>query len=260
MPFDIVLPAVVTLTTIAVVLLYGKFENKMKSLFEEKEFRIRDSIFLVIGMGIMVTIIALAPQLAIQILFIIAYSFVLFLFTFIASDKWYLAVMPPTIFLVLYLLGRPFWNFVVLDIFAIVFAVFISIYMGGLFSWKSVLVFALLITCMDVIQVLGTGFMGDAATKFVALELPVLIQVPTFPFEGAILLGLGDIFLTGLMALQLTFKYGKRAGVTAAISTGFAFLLFEIALFNLEFAHFFPATIVVILGWLLGYGIVRKRK
>lgn len=260
MPFDIVLPTVVTITAIAIVLLYGKFENKMKSLFEEKEFRIRDSIFLVIGMGIMVTIIAFAPQLAIQILFIIAYSFVLFLFTFIASDKWYLAVLPPAIFIVLYALGSPFWNLLVLDVFAIVFAVFVSIYMGGLFSWKSVLVFALLITCMDVIQVFGTGFMGDAAVKFVALELPVLIKVPTFPFEGAILLGLGDIFLTGLMAIQLTLKYDKRAGVIAAISTGFAFLLFEIALFHLEFARFFPATVVVILGWAAGYGIVRVKK
>ena len=94
-----------------------------------------------------------------------------------------------------------------------------------------------------------------------ALQLPVLIQVPTFPIQGAILLGLGDIFLTGLMALQTSSRYGKRAGVVTAIATGFAFLLFEIALFTAqELVRFFPATVVVILGWLLGYGIVHKRK
>ncbi len=258
MLFDVVLPTVVSMIAIATVLLYEKFEHKMKSLFEEKEFQIRDAVFLVLGMGIMVTIIVFVPGLAIQILFMVAYSFILFLFTYIASEKWYLALLPPAAFLLLYAFS---WSILFLDIFAVVFSIVISIYLGGLFSWTTVLVFAGLITIMDFIQVFGTGFMGQAADKFINLRLPVLIVLPTLPGSGfppsLIGLGLGDIFLTGLLAIQLTVKCGKRAGIISAITTGVAFFLFEIALLNFAFARYFPATLIVILGWLAGYAIVR---
>jgi len=150
-----------------------------------------------------------------------------------------------------------FWNNTLLNIFAVIFAIFISVYLGGLFSWTSVLVFAGLITVMDFIQVFGTGFMVEAANKFIKLELPVLIYVPTFPIENWIGLGLGDIFLAGLLGIQTAQKYGRRAGVISAISVGFAFFLFEIAFFYYEFANFFPATLVVVGGWLLGLGLYR---
>ena len=264
MLFDIVLPSVISLVTIAIVWIYSKFGIKIKSLFEEKEFHIRDAVFLVIAMGVMVTVIALVtqfvPQQAIQILFLMGYSFILFLFTYTATEKWYVAVLPPIIFLVLYLF---FWNLVFLNVFAIIFAVFISVYLGGLFSWKTVLVFAGLITVMDVIQVFVTGFMGTSADRLIALNLPILIEVPTFPLQGAIRLGLGDIFLAGLLAIQTAQKYDKRAGVISAISVGFAFLLFEIIILNLEFTGYFPATLVVVGGWLLGLGLyylLKQRK
>jgi presenilin-like A22 family membrane protease len=254
MSFDVVLPTVITLVTVVIVLLYQKFETRMASLFEEKEFQIRDVVFLVITMGIMVTIIVFVPQQAIQVLFLAAYSFVLFLFAYTAAEKWYLAVVPPAIFIALYLY---FWNIWLLNIFAIVFAISVSIYLGGLFSWRTVLVFAGLITVMDVIQVFGTGFMGEAAGKAVALQLPVLVQVPTFPREGGIGLGLGDIFLGGLLSIQAMQKYDRKAGLVSALLLGLAFFVFEMLLFYYEFARFFPATLVVVAGWLLGLGVYR---
>ena len=252
MLFDVVLPSIISVVTIAIVWLYAKFETKIKSLFEEKEFRIRDAVFLVITMGVMVTIIVFVPQQAIQVLFLIAYSFILFLFTYTAIEKWYFAVLPPIFFLVLYLF---FWNIVLLNVFAILFAVFISVYLGGLFSWTTVLVFAGLITVMDIVQVFITGFMGTSAGKLVELGLPILIQVPTFPVESWIGLGLGDIFLAGLLAIQTAQKYDRKAGVTSAMSIGFAFLLFEIIILNYNFTGYFPATLVVVGGWLLGLGL-----
>jgi hypothetical protein len=260
MPFDIVLPSVVSIVTIITIWLYPKVESKIKSLFEEEqEFRVRDAIFLVIAMGGMITAVVFIPQQAIQILFLAAYSFLLFLFTYIAVEKWYLSVLPPIVFVVLYLSG--FWDIILLNVFAIIFVVCISVYLSGLFSWKTVLVFAVLITVMDVVQVIGTGFMGEAAGKFVELRLPVFIQVPLFPIQhekfDAILLGLGDIFLTGLLAIQTMQKYDRKAGIISAIAIGFAFFVFEITLFYSEFATFFPATLVVVLGWLLGLGIYR---
>jgi len=227
----------------------------MKLLFEEKEFRIRDAVFLVIAMGAMVTIIALVAQQAqqiIQVLFLAAYSFVLFLFTYTAVEKWYLAVVPPILFVVLYLYA---WNLIFLNMFALLFAIFVSVYLGSLFSWTTTLVFAGLITVMDVIQVFGTKFMGTSADELVKLQLPILIEVPTFPLESAIRLGLGDIFLAGLLAIQTAQKYNKKVGIETAVSIGFAFLVFEFLVINLKYSDYFPATIVVIAGWLLGLGI-----
>lgn len=253
MLFDIILPSIISIVTIAIVFLFAKFETKLKSLFEEKEFQIRDTIFLVVTMGVFVTAIVLIPQQAIQILFLAAYSFVLFLFTYVALEKWYFAMLPPMVFVALYF--SDYWGYELTNIFAVVFAVFVSLYLGGLFSWTTVLVFAALITVMDVIQVFGTGFMGEAAGKFVELELPVLIKVPTFPYQGVIFLGLGDIFLGGLLAIQTMQKYDRKAAVLSAISIGLAFFIFEIAVFYYEFARFFPATLVVVVGWLLGLGV-----
>jgi len=256
MLFDIVLPSVISVVTIAIVWLYAKFETKIKSLFEEeKEFHIRDAVFLVITMGVMVTVIALIPQQAIMVLFLAAYSFILFLFTYIAVERWYFAVLPPIIFVALYIFS---WSIILLNIFALLFVVFVSVYLGGFFSWKTVLVFAALITVMDVIQVFGTGFMVDAANKFIDLKLPVLIIGDTFPRQGKFVLGLGDIFLTGLLAVQATEKYNRKAGAISAVSVGLAFFLFEIIAFHYEeFARVFPATLVVVGGWLLGLGVYR---
>ncbi len=248
--FDIVLPFVVTAITIASIMLFERLKDKMKTLFDEREFRMRDAVFLVISMGVMVSIIVFVPQQAIRILFLVAYCFVLFLFTFVATEKWYVAVLPSAVFAILYLSN--FWNLFLLNAFAIIFAILVTVYLGGLFSWKTVLVFAVLITVMDFIQVFLTGFMGAAADRLVALELPILIQVPTFPREGAIRLGLGDIFLTGLLAIQTSQKYGRRGGFVSALAVGFAFFVFEIAIFSYEFAGYFPATLVVVGGWLLG--------
>jgi len=255
MPFDIVLPSLISFVIIVIVFLHERFETKLKSLFEEKEFRIRDAVFLVIAMGVMVTIIALVAQQAqqiIQVLFLAAYSFVLFLFTYTAVEKWYLALVPPVLFVALYLYA---WNLIFLNAFALLFAIFISVYLGSLFSWTTMLVFAGLITVMDVIQVFGTKFMGTSADELVRLQLPILIEVPTFPLKSAIRLGLGDIFLAGLLAIQTAQKYDRKAGIVAAISTGFAFLVFEFLVINLKYSDYFPATLVVIAGWLLGLAI-----
>jgi len=65
-------------------------------------------------------------------------------------------------------------------------------------------------------------------------------------------LGLGDIFLAGLLAVQTAVKYDRKAGILVAGWISIAMLIFEIALFNIGFAKFFPATVVVVAGWLMG--------
>lgn len=251
--FDVSLPVIVSLITIAIVWLFPKFRNKVEDIFEERKFSVLDAFFLVIAMGVMVTVIVLIPEQAIQILFLAAYSFVLFFFTYIVLDKWHFAVLPPAIFLILYF--SPLWSSLLVTLFAIIFIVSITIYVGSLFSWSTVLIFTAMITVMDVIQVLGTKFMGQAADKVMQLQLPVAIQVPTFPIEGNVILGLGDLFLAGLLSIQTSRKFNRCAGIISAISIGIAFFIFETLAINYEFSSYFPATIVVACGWLLGFGI-----
>lgn len=252
MPFDIVLPSVISVAIVVMIWLHSKFEMKIKPLLGERKFRIRDAFFLVAAMGVMVTIVVLIPSLAIQVLFLTAYSFVLFLFTYIASNRWYIALLPPVAFIVLYVY---FWDLFLLNLFALIFAILVSVYLGSMFSWNTVLMFAGLIMLMDIFQVFVTRLMGASAEKLIELELPITIQVLTFPHEGAILLGLGDIFLAGLLSIQMAQRYNRKAGGVAALSIGVAFLIFEAVVLHTGFSDYFPATIVVVCGWLLGLGL-----
>ncbi len=252
MEFDVLLPGVVFLAVTISVFLYRRFETMLSTLFDERELTPRDAVLMVVSMGIMVTVIAFVPSQAIQIVFLAAYSYMMFSFTYIAVKRWYLAILPPIVFVLLYF---GYWELFVFNLFVVVFAVVIPVYLGALFSWKTTAIYAGLLTVMDVIQVFGTGFMGAAATKLIDLKLPVLLLVPTYPATRMIGLGLGDMFLAGLLAIQTASRRGRTAGFLTAATVGVAMFVFELALFNTEFAGSFPATVVVMGGWVAGLGI-----
>ncbi len=92
----------------------------------------------------------------------------------------------------------------------------------------------------------------------IGLHLPIAIVIMTFPSPRGIALGLGDIFLSGLLTIQTTTKYGKKAGLLVAVTISCVLFIFEVLLFNniLGEIRGFPATIIVILGWLAGIGII----
>jgi len=264
MKFDVSLPLAVFLITVAVLFLYTKFGQKVKSLLGGKELTTRHTVLLVIMMGIMITVLGWTviqiPDLAIMVLFLYAYSMMLFLFTYLVVPKWYLAVLTPAFFVALFILFRDtyLWTPYLMNLFAIIFAICISVYMGGLFSWKTTALFVVLLTLMDIVQVLITGFMVESSQKMITLRLPVMIIVPTFPSRdispsGLIGLGLGDFFLTGLLCIQTMQKYGKKFGLVSVGTIAIAFLLLETVLINYN-VWFFPATVFVISGWLAALG------
>ena len=252
MNLDIILPSIISIVTITVVLLFNKLKQRLRTPFQETQLGIREAALLVVVMGLMVTVFAFIPQQAIQFLFLLSCSVILFLFAYALLNKWALALIAPLIFVTLYFF---FWNLLLLNIFAILFAVLISVYVGSFFSWKTVLVFTALITAMDVIQVFITGHMGESAQRLIELDLPLLIDVPTFPWKGGFRLGVGDLFLAGLLAIRTAEKFGKKAYILTSISSGIAFLLFVIVVLNINFTSYFPATVVVVTGWLLGLGL-----
>jgi len=171
--------------------------------------------------------------------------------------RWYLAVLPSALFIILYTFysRSPIWFPYLLNMYSIVFAILVILYLGSLFTWKTTLIFAGLLTAADIILVLVTGTMVSAATHVNALRLPVLVTLPTIPEIPTSLgvlyisLGLGDFFFAGLIAVQTYKKYGRQLAILSAITMALSFSIFEalILTFNLRA---FPGTLMIICGWL----------
>ncbi|MDR2707517.1 MAG: hypothetical protein LBB87_02055 [Nitrososphaerota archaeon] len=184
-----------------------------------------------------------------------------------AKTKWYLAVQPPALFLLLFIFFNilhfentlNIWFPYLLDVFGFTFAILIVLYISPLFSWKSVGIFAILLTLLDIILVFS-GPMVVAAETLTGLGLPVVIYLPNIPlhlstvgdiaFRG---LGLGDFFFAGILAIQTFNKFGKKYAYAVVASIVLSFGLWEIFLMDL-LAFFnlggFPATVFIITGWI----------
>ncbi|MGQ9461391.1 MAG: hypothetical protein ACUVRA_09230 [Candidatus Bathyarchaeaceae archaeon] len=251
MILDVLLPSTLFLIAIATVFLYALHERKVSSLFGGKELRVSHVVLLVIAIGALVTVIVFVPEEAIRILFLFSYSATLLLIAYLIVPKWYLAVPTPVLFIALYF--SPYWNLYSFNFFAIIFAICISIYMGSLFTWKTTAAFAVLLTIMDVIQVLVTEHMVTSGERAITLGLPVAIILPAFPSEGWMVLGLGDVFLVGLLGIQTMRKYGRKFAFASILSIAVVFLLLQTILLNTDIQSF-PATVMVISGWLTALG------
>ena len=173
------------------------------------------------------------------------------------KERWYLAILPPALFIVLYMFfsRTPIWFPYLLNLYGIVFAIFIILYLGSLFTWKTSLIFICLLTVMDIILVLFTGTMVSAARHVSGLRLPVLISLPTVPAivtEWGTLfmsLGLGDFFFAGLIGIQTLKKFGRGFAVSSVIAMSISFFIFETLILTYEL-RVFPGTLMIICGWL----------
>jgi presenilin-like A22 family membrane protease len=157
--------------------------------------------------------------------------------------------------LYLFFSRTPLWFPYLLDIFGVIFAVLITLYLGSLFTWKTSLIFIGLLTAMDTILVLFTGSMVSAARHVSALRLPILISVPTVP---AILtkwgtlymsLGLGDFFFAGLIGVQTMKKLGRKIAFFSVVSISLSFFIFETFMLNYGWTAF-PGTLMIVCGWI----------
>ncbi len=187
------------------------------------------------------------------------------------SSRWYLAVFPPVLFLVVFFLFMfepvPLLTLVLVDVFGVLFTVLITLYLASLFTWKVTFIFAVLLTIMDIFLVLVTGFMVQAAEHVAGLNLPVLVSLPTIPLivttNGIrfLSLGLGDFFFAGTLATQTFKKYGKKAALVSAVAMTLSFAIFEAALLSTDFGAF-PGTVMIIVGWLpvVAWKLVSERK
>jgi hypothetical protein len=190
----------------------------------------------------------------------------------VKKAKWYLAIQPPALFLLIFIFFNVLhfegtlniWFPALLDVFGATFAVLIILYLSSLFNWKTVGIFAALLTLIDIILVFS-GPMGAAADTFTGLGLPALIYLPNIPLIPAdpmyfnILgfaprgLGLGDFFFAGILAIQTFNRFNKKYAYASIISMVMSFGIW--AAFLPEITAFFgiygfPATVCIITGWL----------
>ncbi len=249
---DVFLPLVLFLVGVIVVFLYFRLEKKVDSLLGGQELHLKHVMVLVLAIGAMVTVILVIPERALLGLFLFAYTAILLLFTFLFVPKWYLALVPPVLFLLSFFYC---WNIYSFNFFALLFGISVAVYMGNLFTWKTTVAFAALVTIMDVIQVLITGHMGEAFETAQTLGLPAFIKIPMFPAVGLTYLGLGDLFLFGLLSIQITRKYGRKFGLRSIILMSTVYLLLYTVLLNYyPLTNGFPATVLVVSGWLTSLG------
>jgi hypothetical protein len=258
--FDLTMPLILLAVTVASVFLNGKVEGKLKGVMEEREFRVRDTVLLVGMMTIMIGLIVVVRQLSLilMVLFLFAYSLLLFTFGYIFSkNRWYMGIIAPAVFVLLYVFFRDsfVWTYYLSNIVGVVFAILITLYLASLFTWKTTAVFGALITGMDIVLVLITGTMVEAANAARSLSLPMLISAPLLPLietgNGIMLmsLGLGDFFFAGLLAIQGCKKYGRPFAFLSIIGMTVSFFAFEafILTFNVRA---FPGTLMIICGWI----------
>lgn len=174
------------------------------------------------------------------------------------GERWYFAVLPPALFICLYLFysRTPIWAPYLIDVYGAIFAILVILYLGSLFTWKTTLFFAGALTLMDIVLVLFTGAMVSAAKQTSGLGLPVLISLPVIPLIATsyglqfMSLGLGDFFFSGLLAIQTWKRFGRKTAGLSAIAMCISFFIFEAALLSYG-PTAFPGTLMIICGWLL---------
>lgn len=248
--FDVLLPLTLFAVSSASLLLFSRFEERLEVFTSGQKLRTRDTVLLVAVMGVMVTIMVMMPGRIIQVLFLFAASSLLFLLSYLIVPKWPLALLLPALLILLYFYS---WNLIFLDLFAILLVVSAILYIGRLFTWRTTLVYAALLTAVDILHVFGTRHMVEYAEKLTGLGLPMMIILPTLPYFGFVGLGLGDLLLSGLFSIQTARRWGKKQGLICCISIAATFLLGAFIVLNTERA--LPATIFVSLGWLISLGI-----
>ena len=86
MYFDVAMPLTLFIVIIVAMFLERKVEKKLKVTFEEREFGVRDAVLLVAAISVTVSLMVFIPQMAIMLMFLFAYSMLLFIFTYLFSD------------------------------------------------------------------------------------------------------------------------------------------------------------------------------
>ncbi len=94
-----------------------------------------------------------------------------------------------------------YWNTYTYNLIAVLLAISLILLISNIISWGVLKLFFVLIMIMDITLVFITRDMVAFGNKILFLQIPILVHIP---FGEGISIGLGDIFITGLLCLEFT--------------------------------------------------------
>jgi len=155
-----------------------------------------------------------------------------------------------------------YWNTYTFNLIAVLLAISLILLISNIISWSVLKLLFVLLMIMDIALVFITRDMVAFGHKILVLQIPILIHIP---FGEGVSIGLGDIFITGLLSLGFTkekeFSYNRSLRFVWIIAALFFIILY---LVNAYLPHqMYPATIFVGLSFigaivLTGYTLCRK--
>jgi len=247
MEFDLVLPTVLFLTLLAAIYLYPHVSQNVKKSAQLERLSAKQVVGIALAVAVVVAILALLPIDLLPYLVIGSFCLSLGVLTYMAYPRVVAALLLPLSVLASYLMRVS----VALAILALLTSLLLSMLVSSMIGWRETMLFVALLIAVDVLHVFITKSMVVYAEKAVAAGLPVGLVVPTFPAKGYVLLGLGDFLIASLLCLQAMERFGKRCALQAATGISIAFAVSYPLLTWME-VGFFPATVIVFAGFLLG--------
>lgn len=235
----------------AALFIEKKIGYKKEKIFEKGQISTRDAVLFTVFIGILITVLGTIVKYGVlgilSAITIIAFSAILFSFTYTLLDKYrVLAILPPGFFISAYisLRGTILWDVFLLNIFAVTSAIIVVYFLGTLFTWRSTLAFAFLLCILDIYHVFISGAMTEVAIASINLKLPNIV---IFQGKG---LGLGDLVLAGILTIQALIQKGQKHATLTIISITTTFLIFEFLFDTILYKiGVFPATIIITTGW-----------
>ncbi len=149
------------------------------------------------------------------------------------------------------------WNIYSFNLIAILLVVSVILLISNIIQWNILKLFVVLILIMDITRVFITRDMVVLGSRIMSLQIPILIHIP---IGNGLTIGLGDIFITGLLCLQFTKEKGYTSNKSLGfiwITTSLLFILLFIVIMYLP-KQMYPATIFVTLSF-MGAAILFKR-
>ena len=246
-----------TLAIIITMTIALKLNKRFKANFDkytkgDMKFNLKHIALIAFGMPIVLWLVINITTEYIVYFYVFGMAYVLGTCIFLITGKWYNALLG----LVYPLLYFYYWNIYFFNIIAILIASFAILFMLQIMTWKIVKYFTVLFVILDIIMVLYTKMMTVAATKILDNNIPAMIMLPANDVTTTgIALGLGDIFLTGLLCATFI----REVNMSDALGIKFSWMT-AIMIGTILFASILifpttplPATVHVIIGFILSY-------
>ncbi|HEY9245459.1 MAG TPA: hypothetical protein VIO11_01290 [Candidatus Methanoperedens sp.] len=137
-----------------------------------------------------------------------------------------------------------YWNIYTFNLTSVLLVISLILLMSNMISWKILRLFFILLLSMDIVLVFVTRDMVTFGHKILSLQIPILIHIP---FGKGVSMGLGDIFIAGLLCMQFAKEKAYQKNKSLQLiwtNIAFLFIILYIVITYLP-EQTYPATIFV---------------